>query len=84
MDADKTLTDHNEQHRYAYGARHTERSNKLEKGGRSVVISKGFKSEEEGGKNFVLDFPSKEILGLEDTAGKKIHLEPATTDNMQS
>ena len=31
----------------------------------------------------VLDFPSKEILGLEDTARKKIHLEPATTESIR-
>ena len=31
----------------------------------------------------VFDFPSKEILGLEDTTGKEFHLEAVTTVNIQ-
>ena len=50
---------------------------------RGIAISESIKKKRGSDVRFVLDFPSKEILGLEDTTGKKIHLEPATTGSIQ-
>ena len=44
-----------------------------------IAISECIKKKGGSGISFVLDFPSKTILGLEDTAGDGIHIEVATT-----
>ena len=59
--------------------------NKLKtKGETNFTISGNFKRRGRSAKWGILDFASKEILSLEDTAGKKIHLEPVTTGNIRS
>ena len=45
-----------------------------------IAISESIKKKRGSSVRFVLDFPSKKILGLEDTTGNEIHIEVATTE----